>query len=129
EPPRGGVELLAVPACSTPGEVREILRTALGPRKQRELVVDTFPGGLGGELDADLLASAGCTTLVRRYVKPLAYDHYDSLAARFDRAVLPYARACCEWSPEERVTAGRSVLFSGPLVRRLEVRRGQRSTL
>lgn len=128
EPPGPGVELVAVPISSRSEDVGALLRTALGRRRRRELVVDAFPAGLGGEIDAALLASASHTTLVRRYVKPFAYDHYVERAARFDRHVMPYSTDRCEWSKEE-VAAGRPVLFAGPLVRQLEIGRGARSSL
>ena len=129
EPPGRGVELVAVPISSRSEDVGALLRTALGKRRQRELVVDAFPGGLGGEIDAALLASASRTTLVRRYVKPFAYDHYVELAARFDRHVMPYSTDRCEWSEEDVAIADRPVLFAGPLVRQLEIGRGARASL
>ena len=95
------------------------------------LVVDTFPGGLAGEVDAAVLAAYGHTALVRRYVRPERYPDYDRLAARFHAAVCPYPAARCEWDhrpaprgPARPPSPGPPVPHTGPLVRRLHLAAG-----
>lgn len=129
EPPPPGVTLLPIAGSSSPAEVRDLIAAALGGGRRRELVVDTFPGGLGGEIDDTLLGLARRTTLIRRYVKPLAYEHYDALARRFDCTVIPYTPDRCEWPEEEISGSDPSPIFSGPLVRSLEVGLGPPATL
>jgi hypothetical protein len=82
-------------------EVRATLAGALTREGPCSLVVDTFPGGLGRELDDAVLALAATTTLVARYVKRDAYPNYDALAARFDAIVSPYDAGASEWIDED----------------------------
>lgn len=95
------VRLARVPDAWSFAEVREALAAEL--RGGAELVVDSFPGGLGHELDDELLALATGRTLVRRYVVPGTYVDYTALAARFDRVLAPYPPGASEWEdPDPR---------------------------
>jgi hypothetical protein len=90
-----GVRLIGVDAAWTPARLRaclaELARTA------PVLVVDTFPGGVAHELDDATLAGFGHRVLVRRYLRPGAYDDEAALAARFDEMLVPYRAGQCEW--------------------------------
>jgi hypothetical protein len=81
--------------------------------REATLIVDSFPGGIAHELDDSLLARYGERVLIRRYLRPGAYEDEERLAARFDRTLIPYREERCEW---ERRIAGEHV---GPLVRAL----------
>jgi hypothetical protein len=94
-------------------DVQANLRALSG--RDAMLIVDTFPGGIAHELDDSLLALYGERVLIRRYLRPGAYEDEESLAARFDRTLIPYREERCEW---ERRIAGEHV---GPLVRALRL--------
>lgn len=112
--PRPGVTVLRVSA----DRAAEDVRAHLGATRASWLVVDTFPGGLFGELGS--LAGFAKTTLIRRYLRPGAYPDEERLAARYDEVLLPYSPERCEW---DRTQPGVHV---GPLVRPLAVGTGPR---
>lgn len=126
----------APPACNlvsirrdaSPAAVRALVAAEL-TRAAAELVVDTFPGGLGGELDDQTLALAQTTTLLRRYVRPLSYPSYDALAARYDFVVVPYDRERDEWSGDDAPPLGGRTEHAGMLIRPLEVGPGRAAPL
>jgi hypothetical protein len=93
-----GVRLIGVDAAWTPARLRACLAglAHVAP----VLVVDTFPGGVAHELDGATLAGFAHRVLVRRYLRPGAYDGEAELAARFDVALVPYRRGLCEWADQ-----------------------------
>ena len=91
-----GVRLIGVDAAWTPARLRACLAGLA--HAAPVLVVDTFPGGVAHELDDATLAGFAHRVLVRRYLRPGAYDDEDALAARFDVALVPYRRGLCEWA-------------------------------
>jgi hypothetical protein len=93
-----GVRLIGVDAAWTPARLRACLAGLA--HAAPVLVVDTFPGGVAHELDDATLAGFAHRVLVRRYVRPGAYDDEAELAARFDVALVPYRRGLCEWAGE-----------------------------
>jgi hypothetical protein len=110
-----GVRLIAVDAGWTPADLRACLA---GLAQQAPvLVVDTFPAGVAHELDDALLSVFGHRVLVRRYLRPGAYDDEAALAARFDTVLVPYREAACEWDGE----IGAGAVHVGFLVRALAV--------
>lgn len=72
-------------------DARDALRGA------ETLVVDTFPAGLRREVDERALRRFDRTVLLRRYVRPGAYEDDEALAARYDAVLLPYPAEACEW--------------------------------
>jgi hypothetical protein len=93
-----GVRLIGVDAAWTPARLRACLAGLA--HAAPVLVVDTFPGGVAHELDDATLAGFAHRVLVRRYLRPGAYDDEAELAARFDVALVPYRRGLCEWAGE-----------------------------
>jgi hypothetical protein len=110
-----GVRLIGVDAGWTPADLRACLA---GLAQQAPvLAVDTFPAGVAHELDDALLSAFGHRVLVRRYLRPGAYDDEAALAARFDTVLVPYREAACEWDGE----VGARAVHVGFLVRALAV--------
>jgi hypothetical protein len=93
-----GVRLIGVDAGWTPADLRASLARLAG--EAPVLVVDTFPAGVAHELDDAALAAFAHRVLVRRYLRPGAYEDEAALAARFDAALVPYTEAQCEWDGE-----------------------------
>lgn len=91
-----GVRLIGVDADWTPARLRACLSGLA--HAAPVLVVDTFPGGVAHELDDATLAGFAHRVLVRRYLRPGAYDDETALAARFDVTLVPYRRRLCEWA-------------------------------
>jgi predicted glycosyltransferase len=119
-----GVAIERVNDATPFADVRAGLASALTSDGPCALVVDTFPGGLGGELDDAVLALAATTTLVARYVKRDAYPDYDDLAARFDAIVEPYARGASEWIDEDPPGLRADARAIGVLARPLAIAEG-----
>jgi hypothetical protein len=91
-----GVRLIGVDAAWTPVRLRACLAGLA--HAAPVLVVDTFPGGVAHELDDATLAGFAHRVLVRRYLRPGAYDDEAELAARFEGALVPYRPSLCEWA-------------------------------
>ena len=117
-----GVRLIGVDAAWTPARLRACLSGLA--RAAPVLVVDTFPGGVAHELDDATLAGFAHRVLVRRYLRPGAYDDEAALAARFDDTLVPYRARLCEW-PESGNDRGAGCACTGAhagfLVRGLRV--------
>jgi len=124
-----GAAIEHVDAATPFAEVRERVAQTLAKPGPCALVVDTFPGGLGRELDDAVLALATTTTLVARYVKRDAYADYDDLAARFDAIVEPYARGASEWVDEDPPGLRAETRAIGVLVRELAIVEGEPAPL
>jgi hypothetical protein len=58
----------------------------------RNAIVDTFPEGWRGELDADLLGRFSRKVLIARHGRRLPGE-----TGRYDRVLLPYPEGCGEW--------------------------------
>lgn len=101
---------------------REVARR-LSRAQASTLVVDTFPGGLDGEIDDAVLASFERRVLLARHLLRERYPTYDALAARFDEIWLPYTPETCEWGG---ALQGR---YLGLLVRRVRVAEGRPAPL
>jgi len=114
-----------VDAATPFAEVRARVAELLFAQAPCALVVDTFPGGLGRELDDAVLARAATTTLVARYVKRDAYPDYDALAARFDAIVEPYAPGASEWIEQDPPGLRWSSRAVGLLARDLAIAQGE----
>jgi hypothetical protein len=99
------------------GDVTDHLRDA------DTLVVDTFPAGVARELSDKILRPFARTVLLRRYIRPGAYEDDEALAARFDAVLLPYPADDCEW---EGTADG---LHVGHIVRDLSVEDGAEAPL
>ncbi len=99
-----GVRLIGVDAAWTPARLRASLADLA--RTAPVLVVDTFPGGVAHELDDATLAGFAHRALIRRYLRPGAYDDEAALAARVDVALVPYRRGLCEWDGESALASG-----------------------
>jgi len=93
-----GCRLVAPPPGAGRPWLRAFLERAL--EAPRRLLVDTFPGGLFGEITDAALARARERILVQRYVRPGARPGYEALAARYDARWLPYPADRCEWEGE-----------------------------
>ncbi|MCO5170290.1 MAG: hypothetical protein M9894_28475 [Planctomycetes bacterium] len=79
------------------GPARVAAALARAARRAPLLVVDTFPGGLEGELTPEALGAFRRRVLVARHVRPGAYPGYEARARAFDARLLPYPPAACEW--------------------------------
>ncbi len=97
--------------------LRDLLLSASGWAET--LLIDTFPGGVAGEVDHDVLSRYANTVLLRRYVRPGSYPDYEMRAAAFAEQWLPYAATNCEW---DGAVPGR---YIGSATRRLELAEGQ----
>ncbi|WP_045119663.1 hypothetical protein [Haliangium ochraceum] len=118
-PPPPGVELVAIAPEWDAERVRARLRELA--ERAPVLVVDSFPAGVAGELDDALLSAFAHRVLVRRYLRPGAYDAIadeDALVAGYDLRLLPYRAAACEWDGDSAAGDGAHVGF---LVRALTV--------
>lgn len=93
-----GARLIGVDATWTPARLRACLAGLA--HAAPVLVVDTFPGGVAHELDDAILGRFAHRVLIRRYLRPGAYDDETELAARFDVALVPYRQGLCEWDGE-----------------------------
>lgn len=113
-----------LPATWSPERVAAALARAA--RAARLLVVDTFPGGLEGEVTPRVLAAFARRVLVRRYVRPDAYPGYARRAARYDAALLPYPAGACEWDEgaDRDGLPGRQDVHVGHLLRDLPLEEG-----
>lgn len=126
--PPADCRVVAIRRDATPAEVRALVVAEL-QGGATELVVDTFPGGLGGELDDETLALAQATTLLRRYVKPLSYPDYEALAVRYDVIAVPYDRDRDEWSADDAPPFRGRTEHVGVLLRPLEIGPGRAAPL
>ncbi|MEO1269974.1 MAG: hypothetical protein AAFX99_17985, partial [Myxococcota bacterium] len=80
------VNLVAVPAGQrTASALSALLDRLMGA--VRMLIVDTFPGGLAGELTDAILERVGCRVMVQRYLKTEAYPDYHALIQRYTHIV------------------------------------------
>ena len=88
------------------------LRAELLGHDATTLIVDTFPAGVAGEIDTEVLAHFERTILIRRYIRPGTYAEYDDAIARYGEHWIPYHRHECEWG-------GIDGRYVGPLTRTL----------
>jgi hypothetical protein len=108
-----GADPLECPATSSPAELRRHLYRAIAEHAATDLIVDTFPEGLLGELEANLPGPPAQALLRARR---------DSASPRFVRALGRYRRV---YDLEPHLVwlcppSGKRVCAYGPVARRLQ---------